>query len=261
MIAQCRSKCCIVQLKEENSASPSPTSQRGVRGNIIIYPQKVSGVSTLLPPTLDELAAVICVVFVGAHPPTQEWLRTKAKPLLIRAQRVRAALQWLKLHNPLYKDININDRLLDSLPDEHVLPVHVEHVIPNSAMDSLTSGYVPNTPSASDAHHTVNEFKSAISFDKVIVTDVDSSASSSQLRAAALRHVQNHGAFVQIPHGLQPSNEFLNPVLFPLLYPCLFPYGIGGFENSRRSQRVSFQRHVKHLCVAAHQPESQEIQF
>ncbi|KAJ3766707.1 hypothetical protein FB446DRAFT_767332 [Lentinula raphanica] len=207
MIAQCHAKCWIIQLKEENSDYHSPTSQRGLRGNIIIYSQKVSGIAKLLPPSLDEIAAAICVIF--------EWLRTKAKLLAIR----------------LHKDVVINVSLLDSLPDEHFLSVHVEHVMASSTLNALTSGYSPmSVPSGSptDDH-------------------VDGSATSNQLRAAALRHVQNNGAFVQIPHAVQPVNEFVNPELFPLIYPTLFPYGIGGFEHHSRSVRVSFQCQVKHF--------------
>ncbi|KAJ3761498.1 hypothetical protein EV360DRAFT_92986 [Lentinula raphanica] len=252
MIAQCRAKCWIVQLKEENSDYHSPTSQRGLRGNIIIYPQKVSGIAKLLPPTLDELASAVCVIFVGANPPSQEWLRTKAKPLAIRPHKVRAALAWLKAHNPLYEDVEINFSVLDSLPDEHFLPVHVEHVMPSSTLDALTSGYAPlSDPSSASTEDNgvgqstpLTDKSPPVTFDKVVITDVDASATSNQLRAAALRHVQNNGSFVQIPHAAQPANEFVNPVLFPLIYPTLFPYGIGGFEHSHRSVRVSFQRQL-----------------
>ncbi|KAJ3724891.1 hypothetical protein C8R42DRAFT_764834, partial [Lentinula raphanica] len=122
MIAQCRAKCWIVQLKEENSSVHSSTSQRGLRGNIIIYPQKITGICKVLPPSLEDLAALMCVVFVGSQPPSQDWLQSNAKPLLVRVHRVRAALQWLKAHNPLYKDIIINTAVLDSLPQEGILP-------------------------------------------------------------------------------------------------------------------------------------------
>ncbi|KAJ3817600.1 hypothetical protein F5880DRAFT_1437973, partial [Lentinula raphanica] len=141
MIARCRSKCWIIQLKEDSDNQPGVTTQRGFKGNIIIYPQQVSDIASVLPPDLNELAAPICVVFVGSHPPSREWLRTKAKPLAVRPAVVRDALVWLKKSNSLYDDVTINTKLLDSLPDEFILPVHIEHVLPNSALDSVTSGY------------------------------------------------------------------------------------------------------------------------
>ncbi|KAJ6540817.1 hypothetical protein DFH09DRAFT_1368480, partial [Mycena vulgaris] len=42
MIARCRSKCWIIQLKEENQDLVLASTQRGVKGHIIIYPQQPS---------------------------------------------------------------------------------------------------------------------------------------------------------------------------------------------------------------------------
>ncbi|THU75801.1 hypothetical protein K435DRAFT_706396, partial [Dendrothele bispora CBS 962.96] len=78
MIARCRTKCWIIQLKEEERAS-DPITQRGVKGHIIIYPQQPSAVAKLLPPSIEEISSPICVLFIGSQPPSSEWLRTKAK--------------------------------------------------------------------------------------------------------------------------------------------------------------------------------------
>ncbi|EPQ49886.1 hypothetical protein GLOTRDRAFT_51437, partial [Gloeophyllum trabeum ATCC 11539] len=88
----------------------------------------------------------------------------------------------------------------------------------------------------------------AFPFQNVIVTDVNGNAPSNELRAAALRHVKKKGgSYIEIPHDPQPVNEFFNPSLFPMMYPTLFPYGIGGFEDKRRSTPLSLEKHVKHL--------------
>ena len=105
MIARCCSKCWIIQLREENQDLVLPTTQRGIKGHIIIYPQQPSEIAQILPPSVNEITSPVCVLFVGSSPPTPEWLRSHAKPLAINAGRVRAALQWLKTHNHLYKDI------------------------------------------------------------------------------------------------------------------------------------------------------------
>ncbi|THU76715.1 hypothetical protein K435DRAFT_824518 [Dendrothele bispora CBS 962.96] len=248
MIARCRAKCWIIQLKEEDRAS-DPITQRGVKGHIIIYPQQPSAVAKLLPPSIEEISSPICVLFIGSQPPSQEWLRTKAKPLTVRPTVVRRALCWLRAHNKLYKDVEINDRVLSSLPDNYVLPVHVEHVPTNDTLDTLTSRYdsisAPEQPTASST-----QTPPEIPFESVVVTDVDGNASANELRAAAMRHVtKKGGAYVQVAHDAVPANEFYNPDLFPMLYPTLFPYGLGGFENSLRSSAISFKRHVKHLAL------------
>jgi hypothetical protein len=82
----------------------------------------------------------------------------------------------------------------------------------------------------------------------VVITDVDGNAPSNEFRAGAVRHIKKKGGgYVEIPHDPTPVNEFFNPELFPMIYPTLFPYGIGGFEDIKRTTQVSMKRHVKHL--------------
>jgi hypothetical protein len=83
----------VIQLKEENQDLILPTTQRGVKGHIIIYPQQPSKIAELLPPPIEQIVSPVCVLFVGTAPPTTEWLREHAKPLAVNAKRVRAALE------------------------------------------------------------------------------------------------------------------------------------------------------------------------
>ncbi|KAJ3890278.1 hypothetical protein GG344DRAFT_88963 [Lentinula edodes] len=243
MIARCRAKSYIIRLKEEGMAS-GPTLQRALRGNVIIYPQRPSAISKILPPDLDDIASAICVIFIGANRPTQAWLDSKAKPLSVRPAVVRAALVWLKSHNVLYKDIEINNALLDSLPANYTLPVRVEHVDSADIDDSITSGYDTAIHSSNQSASSVDS-ASQLSFESVIITDVDGCSSANDLRAAALRHIKTKGgSYVEIPHDPLPVNEFMNPSLFPMIYPSLYPYGIGGFEDYDRPVRVSMKRHT-----------------
>lgn len=252
MIARCRAKCWIIQLKEENPAVVMPDTQRGVRGHIIIYPQRPSEIAKVLPPSINDILTPICLLFVGANPPTPEWLREKAKPLCIRREKVRNALIWLKENNPLYTDIEINYGQLNSLEENHFLPYHIEHVVPSEELETLTSRYDENNISNTDSSTPgINEDMNDIPFQNVIITDVDGHAPSHELRAAALRHIKKGGGYIQIPHDPTPVNEFCNPSLFPMIYPTLFPYGVGGFEDKSRPITISMKRHVKHLCGLA----------
>ncbi|KAJ7870397.1 hypothetical protein B0H13DRAFT_1896207 [Mycena leptocephala] len=138
MIARCHSKCWIVQLKEENQDLVLASTQRGMKGNIMIYPQQPSNIASILPPSLEEITAPVCVLFVGSSPLTPEWLRDHAKPLAVNATRVHNALQWLKAHNPLYQDMVINEECLQQLEETPVLPFNIEH-ISKTAISSLAS--------------------------------------------------------------------------------------------------------------------------
>ncbi|KAJ6485264.1 hypothetical protein DFH09DRAFT_837749, partial [Mycena vulgaris] len=247
MIARCRSKCWIIQLKEENQDLVLASTQRGVKGHIIIYPQQPSKLADVLLPPIEEIISPVCVLFVGSSPPTTEWLREHAKPLAVNAKRVRAALRWLKLHNPLYKDIILDESCLQQLESNPVLPFSIEHIHPNAANEAATSRY-DSTPRP-ETRTQQTDSGGTIPFQNVVIADVDCHASSNELRAAALRHVKKKGGgYIQIPHDRDPANEFKkDSLLFPMIYPTLFPYGIGGPEDVKRSAVLSLKRHVKHL--------------
>ena len=251
LIARCRAKLCVIQLNAEQSIS-LPNTQRGLRGHIIIYPQKPDNLMQTLPPSLEQACQPICVVFIGSKRPSQEWLRHKAKPLIVRRTQIRNALLWLKSHNPLYRHVHIDDDMLQQYPEEDILPIDIHVVDDCRTIDSLTSAYDnvhgQDTDSLeNDEHSTVDMF-----FDSIVVSGVETDASANQLRAAALHHMKvKGGGFLQIPHADRPVNEFYSPDLLPMTYPTLFPYGVGGFEDLRRISPLSFKQQVKHFFSLA----------
>ena len=257
MIARARAKSWIVKLQEQDSDSASPTSQRGLRGHTIIFPQQPDRLASILPPPVGETLTFICVIFVGSSNLTKEWLREKAKPLVVRREKVRSALSWLKQNNPLYRDVEIDDANLDALPLDDVLPYHVERVANDDAQQALVSRYDnvadqpgpgPGKTDATAASGKDNPSNSPTHFDSVVVADVDAHTPMNQLRAAAVCHAKTKNKpFVQVAHGPKPVNEFFNVDLFPTLYPTLFPYGCGGFEDRKRFKRISLKEHVKWL--------------
>ncbi|KAJ7472993.1 hypothetical protein B0H11DRAFT_1645652, partial [Mycena galericulata] len=255
MIALCRAKCWIIQLRDDESDSAIPTTQRGIRGHIIVYPQRPSAIAMSLPPSLEDITTPICVIFVGSNPPTQEWLQKKASPLIVRKERVMNALAWLKVHNHLYHNVLIDNSVLANYESETILPFHIQHIIPSSGIDATTSDYVPTSSEPPDSMSLpIPELSgifrpppSVIPFQTVVVTDVDGNAPSNILRSAAMKHMHKPGSnYVEIPHDPLPANEFNNPTLFPMMYPTLFPYGLGGFENQKRRTALGFKTHVKH---------------
>jgi hypothetical protein len=57
MIACCRSKCWIIQLQEVNQDLVLASTQHGIKGHIIIYPQQPSKIADILPPCVDEITS------------------------------------------------------------------------------------------------------------------------------------------------------------------------------------------------------------
>ncbi|KAJ6570555.1 hypothetical protein DFH09DRAFT_1246896 [Mycena vulgaris] len=242
MIALCLAKCWIIQLRDVES--DIPTTQRGIRGHIIVYPQQPSTIAKTLPPSISDVITPICVIFVGANPPSPEWLKTKATPLIVRKERVMNALAWLKVHNHLYRDVLVDSDALRDHDDSVLLPFHIQHIVPSTGIDVTTSNYIPTSspPQASATSADLDNIllpppPSETLFQSVVVQDLE-----------ALKHLKKAGSnYVEIPHDSKAVNEFNNPALFTMIYPTLFPYGLGGPEDPRRRSPLSFKRDIKHF--------------
>ncbi|KAF9057089.1 hypothetical protein BJ165DRAFT_1304485, partial [Panaeolus papilionaceus] len=243
MISRCRAKMTIIQMTECDVGQGGFLSQKGLKGNVILFPQDVTPVAQTLPPSLNELSAPVCIIFVGSHKPSDDWLLHKAKPLTIRPYVVRRALEWLKINNELYRHVTIDHDMLDALPPcSHLtVPIHRYGGIEN--MSSLSSRYDTYHDQRSNAVFPEED----LVFEKTCVPEAVDVTSPSALRAAAAEHLKNGGHYLQIPHRDSPCNEFKDPTLMPMAYPTLFPYGIGGFEHQSRSVPLSFERQVQLL--------------
>ncbi|KAJ7908622.1 hypothetical protein B0H13DRAFT_2331271 [Mycena leptocephala] len=214
-----------------------------------------SAVARSLPPSITDIITPVCVIFVGSKPPTEEWLKKKATPLIVRKERVMNALAWLKVHNHLYRDVLIDHTVLASQPDETIPAFHIQHncskrrdrfyhfelcswiVAARATVDSTAPRFTRTSSSPPP---------SPIQFQSVVVADVDGNAPSNELRSAALKHMRKPGNnYIEIPHDDKPVNEFDNPHLFPMIYPMLFPYGLGGLEDDAR-----FQEHYSFLFTS-----------
>ena len=76
-----------------------------------------------LPPKREDFEEILAILFIGPSAPTpKEYKRT---PLLIRRDRVSAALEWLKLNHSDYADLNISYSNLSEYPEDQP-PVHVD---------------------------------------------------------------------------------------------------------------------------------------
>lgn len=126
-----------------------------------MHAQRPDIVAEILPPSVEEIVAPICVVYCGAAPPTLEWLKQKAKPLAFHADKVRKASKWYQTHNYLYRHIKINLDVLDEIDKTGHLPFHIEHVLPSShATDALTSSLLPHEVSSiEDVKKTIFRLK------------------------------------------------------------------------------------------------------
>ena len=65
----------------------------------------------------------------------------QAYPPVVRGEVVRQSLVWLKVRNPLYKDIEINEARLQALPTKGLLDYSIEHVQTSAHLEALESRY------------------------------------------------------------------------------------------------------------------------
>ncbi|KAJ6592024.1 hypothetical protein DFH09DRAFT_1305950 [Mycena vulgaris] len=187
-----------------------------------------SAIAKTLPPSIEDIVTPIGVIFVGSDPPSAEWLKTKATPLIVQKERVMKALDWLKIHNHLYRNVAV---------DREVLRDHDDNVPPSRKPPH------PHVSTISSVRRPLLNL-----FQSVVVADLDGDAPSRVLRSEALKHLKKPGSnYVEIPHDPKAVNEFNNPHLFPMIYPTLFPYGLGDLEDLRRRSPLSFKRHIKHF--------------
>jgi len=244
IVSRCRAKMCIVKLQDRSDDVDLPTVQRGVKGHIIVFPQHPENLPDVMPPSISDIISPICIIFCGSTIPTPQWLKEKARPLVVRREVVLHALRWLCVHNVLYHNVIIDLDRISALPDNDVLSYHIEQVEASTAARTLVSRY-----DLSNGHSTEPSPDNSVQFESVLITDIDANSPSYKLKAAALQHAKRGGSFIQIPHDPNPVNEFSNPAMFPMLYPTLFPYGIGGFENRCRFIPIGFENHVKHMLA------------
>jgi hypothetical protein len=88
----------------------------------MVVPQDVLHICSILPPRSDQLSTIIQatvlkapsflipwpqVLFVGSGRPVPDHVQLRWL-LGVRREKILAALEWLKLHNPEYKDVSVS---------------------------------------------------------------------------------------------------------------------------------------------------------
>ncbi|KAF8328581.1 uncharacterized protein EI90DRAFT_2846832, partial [Cantharellus anzutake] len=258
LIARCHAKTWIIHLHDDSAtnsratgaafSSSNPTSQRALRGHVIVFPAKPEALSRFLPPPLGEVVTAMCVVFVGSTMPTKDWLMKNARPLLVRREKVRLALEWLTSNNPLYADVILQNSCLNELPLDDIAPVPIEQHENTVAGEAQGARYDHSL--SDDPMLNGSRLEQDSILQSVVVTDIDMQGSNTaEMAAAAIRHLKRPngeiGSHIQVGHSSDPVNHYSDPHLLPLLYPTLFPYGIGGFHLSRRTP-LSLEKMAKH---------------
>ncbi|CAF5068817.1 unnamed protein product [Rotaria sp. Silwood1] len=142
LISLYRHNSCIIKL--HSPFHSTTTAQTALKGNCITFLQNVPNIVNSLPLTLNELCDTLKVIFVGAHPPERIQLK---KVLTVRKKKIIEALHWLKKHNVLYQNVDINLKNIAQLPEDDVpecIMSTMEQKIGDEEIQSERIGYIPD---------------------------------------------------------------------------------------------------------------------
>ena len=192
--------------------------QHGYKGHVLNLPQDIQGFLNRLPCHVNQLP-ILVVRRQGAE-------NTHAD-FRVRRAKIMAALQWLHLNNPFYRDITIDYAALQNLPEDGIpsnLPTFEEHEA--------------NTEEGEDAQSEhVHDGNSFLPLPRKEPTE-----------ECTIRSIINGKDLIDWPdiagHAI---NEFRTPGLATMTFPTLFPYGTGDPTNPGRQREVSLTDGFKHL--------------
>ena len=107
-----------------------PGGQRGYSGHCINLPQNIRDLAHSLPRYPRDLAVIVFKV---------KGKDNNFKDVTVRRQNVADALRWRIINNPRYKDIQVNQDYLSSLPENGVpcdlLSVETENIDNSDAFE------------------------------------------------------------------------------------------------------------------------------
>ena len=234
LIARIRHNRCLVKVASGRSKMIS---------NCVMYSNPIPEVYNALPPPRKDFEEVLAFLYVGSEPPTADDFRRT--PMLVRRNRVKAALEWLKLNHSDYSDIDISWKNLSEYPESGIPVQVISKIVP------VTSG---NTlPSEMSMHDLDIEKGTSSGLCPFTVTGVSGEEldlmSTETMKAVALRHLESYGKILAIGRSKSPVSMYDNAQSYPQMFPWLFPYGKGGIGQAIHKGLISEDRYKKHLLM------------
>lgn len=234
LIARIQYNQCVVRVSQGHAK---------MIANVIAFEHPSKKIYDRLPMSKDDLSEVLSIVYTGVSPPSDADLRRT--PVLVRREKVRAALEWLRLNHKDYQDLTIDYDALDTYPLEGV-PVGL------LSKESLPEGGNVLAAAKSVFENTFEEGTSSGPCPYSVAgltVERHGNMTTSQRKAVGLLYLKNGGQSLAVGHDESPQSIWSNPALYPQMFPTLFPYGHGGIGQDAHISKVSCKAHVKALLM------------
>ncbi|CAG8794063.1 2043_t:CDS:2, partial [Cetraspora pellucida] len=180
------------------------------------------------------------VVFIGEGQPSEEQLK---KVLHVRKHKVVIALNWLMEHNVLYKNVKLNEIILNSLLENEIpIALKATTVVVNINPEEIQhhTGYMVDLVDNDDNYveDKLNNEEEVFNYNELYNPKIVQESSNNG---------KDSSEVILIPHSNKPINKYTDSTLLPVGILVLFPYGIGGHKDKFRKQHILFKQYIKHL--------------
>jgi len=174
-------------------------------------------ISRRLPLAIDNLVDLIKIIFVGKSLPPLHLLK---QIFTVRRENVCTALRWLKQYNELYRDVDIDESILLTLPDDEIPACLANTITLVDEKDAHTerSGYTDN---ATEDDTEIGNDNIALLMSAMVDTRA-TTTSSDHINRHLLRSItqsshetRSDDEVYLIPHGNEPLNEYFNSKFLP----------------------------------------------
>lgn len=216
LISRVRHNACVLKVHS--------SGQYKMRANAVMFNVPMPKVYRVLPPSKEELEEILAFIFIGPEPTPD---MHKRLPSFVRRNKVKDALEWLKVNHEEYSDLEISYSNLNQypeggppvIPDYRPAPLH-ETELENKAVYETEDWSAVSEGECPLIVHT-------LTLEQLMAPQVD----TQKLMNAAKAHFLQGGAALAIGRSAEPESIYSNPQLYPKAFPWLFPYGLGGIGN------------------------------
>ncbi|KAF9495978.1 hypothetical protein BDN71DRAFT_1357999, partial [Pleurotus eryngii] len=201
--------------------------------NALAFESPVPKIYARLPISKAELDEVLVILFTGPRRPEKDDL--KRTPFLVRANKVRTALEWLILNHSDYAQVSVDSENLSQYSDDDA-PVTIQY-------KETTSAKLSGTPAVNDMDEEDGTEEGPCPFVIHGLTGAQmEEMSSSTLKTLALQYFNQSGKVLAIGQSSKYESIWNNPQLYPAMFPWLFPYGLGGIGSVYRMSTASHKK-------------------